>query len=354
LINRGASIGHHSRLGDFVSIGPSVTLAGDVTVGMGAVIGACATILPSLTVGENAVVGAVITQDVPVRCLAVGNPARIARHRGLQRFDRLMSQPVVHLYAVCWDEADMLGFFFRHYDPWVNRYVIYDDDSTDGSREILRTHPKVEPRDFTRVEANSFALSHKAMQDEAWTKAFEEVFGEEVGLPRDEPVAVRVAELARRIPGVRYQNFALELIYGLAKNPEDFSRLRNWGGSVDALNIRAVEQRDSSIGELDQTVQSRDHAILNLTATLAAREQTISDLMQAAARREQHLADIGSELSRRERELARRQSSFSWRSTAFIRSIGLTVKKVHLHLLSRPIGAASTNWNGLGRQGSLR
>jgi hypothetical protein len=263
-----------------------------------------------------------------------------------------MSQPVVHLYAVCWDEADMLGFFFRHYDPWVNRYVIYDDDSTDGSREILRTHPKVEPRDFTRVEANSFALSHKAMQDEAWTKAFEEVFGEEVGLPCDEPVAVRVAELARRIPGVRYQNFALELIYGLAKNPEDFSRLRNWGGSVDALNIRAVEQRDSSIGELDQTVQSRDHAILNLTATLAAREQTISDLMQAAARREQHLADIGSELSRRERELARRQSSFSWRSTAFIRSIGLTVKKVHLHLLSRPIGEASTT--GMGSAARVR
>jgi sugar O-acyltransferase (sialic acid O-acetyltransferase NeuD family) len=81
LINRGASIGHHARLGDFVSIGPGVTLAGDVTIGMGAVIGAGATILPSLTVGENAVVGAgaVITQDVPVRCLAVGNPARIAR-----------------------------------------------------------------------------------------------------------------------------------------------------------------------------------------------------------------------------------------------------------------------------------
>ena len=29
----------------------------------------------------------------------------------------------------------MLAFFFRHYDPWVDRYVIYDDGSTDGSLE---------------------------------------------------------------------------------------------------------------------------------------------------------------------------------------------------------------------------
>jgi len=33
---------------------------------------------------------------------------------------------VIHRYTVCWDEADMLGFFFRHYDQWVNRYVVYD------------------------------------------------------------------------------------------------------------------------------------------------------------------------------------------------------------------------------------
>ncbi|MBL8528902.1 MAG: glycosyltransferase [Burkholderiales bacterium] len=82
-----------------------------------------------------------------------------------------MRRPVVHLYTVCWDEADMLGFFFRHYDPWVDRYVIYDDGSTDGSREILRAHPKVELRDFVRVDADSFVLSHKAMQDHAWKES---------------------------------------------------------------------------------------------------------------------------------------------------------------------------------------
>lgn len=79
-----------------------------------------------------------------------------------------MTRPVVHLYTVCWNEADMLGFFFRHYDPWIDRYVIYDDGSTDGSIAILQAHPKVELRRFERSHAESFVLSHKAMQDEAW------------------------------------------------------------------------------------------------------------------------------------------------------------------------------------------
>ena len=69
-----------------------------------------------------------------------------------------MKAPVVHLYTICWDEADMLGFFFRHYDPWVDRYIVYDDGSTDGSLDILRAHPKVELRRFARTEAESCVL----------------------------------------------------------------------------------------------------------------------------------------------------------------------------------------------------
>ncbi|MDO9712500.1 glycosyltransferase family 2 protein [Paracraurococcus lichenis] len=65
----------------------------------------------------------------------------------------------------------MLGFFFRHYAPWVDRFVIYDDGSTDNSLSILRAHPKVEVRQFTRVVADSFVLSHTAMQDEVWKES---------------------------------------------------------------------------------------------------------------------------------------------------------------------------------------
>lgn len=65
----------------------------------------------------------------------------------------------------------MLGFFFRHYDPWVDRYVIYDDGSTDGSLDILRAHPKVEVRTFDRTDPESFIISHAAMQNEAWKES---------------------------------------------------------------------------------------------------------------------------------------------------------------------------------------
>jgi Glycosyl transferase family 2 len=82
-----------------------------------------------------------------------------------------MAKPRVHLYTLCWDEADMLGFFFRHYDPWVDRYVVYDDGSIDGPLTILADHPKVDLRTFVRSDENSFCLSHKALQDEVWKES---------------------------------------------------------------------------------------------------------------------------------------------------------------------------------------
>jgi glycosyltransferase involved in cell wall biosynthesis len=83
----------------------------------------------------------------------------------------MMTKPRVHLYTLCWDEADMLGFFFRHYDPWVDRYVVYDDGSTDRSVVVLAAHPKVELRTFVRSDEGSFCLSHKAIQDEVWKES---------------------------------------------------------------------------------------------------------------------------------------------------------------------------------------
>jgi hypothetical protein len=73
-----------------------------------------------------------------------------------------------HLYTLCWNEADMLGFFFRHYDPWVDLYFIYDDGSTDGSIEILKSHPKVELRKWERKFPNSFITSQWRWLNTVW------------------------------------------------------------------------------------------------------------------------------------------------------------------------------------------
>ena len=77
----------------------------------------------------------------------------------------------IHLYSICWNEAAMLGFFFRHYDPWVGRYVFYDDGSTDGTLEILARHPRVEIRRFERRVADSYVKSAQLLHDEMWKES---------------------------------------------------------------------------------------------------------------------------------------------------------------------------------------
>jgi hypothetical protein len=77
----------------------------------------------------------------------------------------------IHLYSICWNEAAMLSFFFRHYDPWVSRYVFYDDGSTDGTLEILARHPRVEIRRFERRVADSYVKSAQLLQNEMWKES---------------------------------------------------------------------------------------------------------------------------------------------------------------------------------------
>jgi hypothetical protein len=77
----------------------------------------------------------------------------------------------VDLYAQCWNDSSMLPYFFRHYDGVVSRYVIYDDGSDTQTLDILRSHPKVDLRQFVRSDPRSFTLSEKALSDECWKES---------------------------------------------------------------------------------------------------------------------------------------------------------------------------------------
>jgi len=83
----------------------------------------------------------------------------------------LRDDMTVHLYALCWNDEKMLPFFFRHYDPFVDSYFIYDDGSTDNSLNILRRHPRVDVRSFARRYPDSFALSEQALSNEVWKQS---------------------------------------------------------------------------------------------------------------------------------------------------------------------------------------
>jgi len=73
----------------------------------------------------------------------------------------------VHLYCLCWNDARMLPYFFRHYDDIVDQYVVYDNGSTDGSLEMLASHGRVQVRHFD-VAGNSFVEEQCRLSDTIW------------------------------------------------------------------------------------------------------------------------------------------------------------------------------------------
>jgi hypothetical protein len=72
----------------------------------------------------------------------------------------------VHLFCLCWNDARMLPFFFRHYDKFVDKYFIYDNGSTDGSIAMLEKHGRVEISHFE--SGDSFVEEERRLGDTMW------------------------------------------------------------------------------------------------------------------------------------------------------------------------------------------
>lgn len=64
-----------------------------------------------------------------------------------------------------------MPFFFRHYDRVVDRYIIYDDGSTDDTLKLLAAHDRVEVRSFVRSHSASLVLSSQALNDSMWKES---------------------------------------------------------------------------------------------------------------------------------------------------------------------------------------
>lgn len=76
----------------------------------------------------------------------------------------------IHLYALCWNEVKILPFFFRHYDPIVDQYFIFDNHSTDGSQQVLNEHARVTWETF-EVQGNSFVEHARNMYNQMWKRS---------------------------------------------------------------------------------------------------------------------------------------------------------------------------------------
>lgn len=81
LLNLNCTVGHDSRLGDFVECSPGVHISGGVVIGENTSVGTGAVILPKVRIGANCIIGAgsVVKEDIPDNCLVVGVPGKIKR-----------------------------------------------------------------------------------------------------------------------------------------------------------------------------------------------------------------------------------------------------------------------------------
>jgi len=77
----------------------------------------------------------------------------------------------VWVFTICKDEVDMIGWFLRHYETFAERIIVYDEQSTDGTREILKAHPKVEVREWP----------HKGLDDVQFVHCINSAYHEAAG-----------------------------------------------------------------------------------------------------------------------------------------------------------------------------
>lgn len=49
----------------------------------------------------------------------------------------------IWIFTICHNEIEIAPWFLRHYAQFADRILVWDDASTDGTRELLKAHPAV-------------------------------------------------------------------------------------------------------------------------------------------------------------------------------------------------------------------
>lgn len=57
------------------------------------------------------------------------------------------------IFAISFNQADLMPFWLRHYSAFADEIAVFDDHSTDGTRELLAKCPKVVLRDWPHPES---------------------------------------------------------------------------------------------------------------------------------------------------------------------------------------------------------
>jgi|3_EtaG_2_1085321.scaffolds.fasta_scaffold17394_4 glycosyltransferase involved in cell wall biosynthesis len=76
---------------------------------------------------------------------------------------------IIHVYSIVRNDEYILPYLLRHYETFADKIFIIDDHSTDSTREIAKTHPKVECLPFTY---------DRGMNEDDFNECFEESYKE--------------------------------------------------------------------------------------------------------------------------------------------------------------------------------
>ena len=91
---------------------------------------------------------------------------RLARHSK----QTPKKKPIIHLYAICRNEEQIIPYFMSHYQPFVDEFNIYDNRSSDSSLERLARYDNVTIIPFDTGDTFDEA-AHMQIKNNAWKKS---------------------------------------------------------------------------------------------------------------------------------------------------------------------------------------
>lgn len=77
----------------------------------------------------------------------------------------------VDVHVTCWNEERMLPFFLRHYEPIADQIFVYDDGSSDASRDILEGSSKTTVIAIDTRSAPSYVQALQDVYDQCWKRS---------------------------------------------------------------------------------------------------------------------------------------------------------------------------------------
>ena len=88
----------------------------------------------------------------------------------IYKYSNKITKPIIHYYAICWNEEKMLPFMLDYYDQFVDKIYIYDNYSTDNSNKILAERNKIEVIKFeTNNSIND--MIYNDIKNNCWKKS---------------------------------------------------------------------------------------------------------------------------------------------------------------------------------------